>query len=85
MHNAHRGQLALPPVASAERIVSIDVTRGAALAGVLLVNLLTHFHTAFRQHPGVAPLVRPLRRDDKSSTWICKPYPVTRESPPPIL
>lgn len=36
---------AVAPVASAERVVPIDVIRGAALAGVLLVNLLTDFRT----------------------------------------
>jgi uncharacterized protein len=33
------------PVPSAERVVPIDVIRGVALAGVLLVNLVTDFRT----------------------------------------
>lgn len=32
------------PIASVERVVSIDVMRGVALVGVLLVNLISGFH-----------------------------------------
>src|ERR1051326_2403905 len=40
-------RVAAAPASSAERVVPIDVIRGAALAGVLLVNLVTDFRTPF--------------------------------------
>jgi uncharacterized protein len=51
------GSLKLPdtipgssPVAAAERVASIDALRGAALGGVLMVNLLTGFRAPLSSH-----------------------------------
>lgn len=38
------------PVANTERIVSLDILRGVALGGVLLVNLLTVFRAPLSAH-----------------------------------
>jgi uncharacterized protein len=40
----------MKPVAPAERVVSIDILRGAALGGVLLVNLLGGFRVSLSAH-----------------------------------
>ena len=38
------------PVANTERIVSLDILRGVALGGVLLVNLITVFRAPLSAH-----------------------------------
>src|SRR5262245_22578375 len=38
------------PVASSERYVALDIVRGAALYGVLIVNLLTVFRISLFSH-----------------------------------
>ena len=40
----------MEPVAAQERVVSIDTVRGAALAGVLLINLLSCFRAPLSAH-----------------------------------
>ena len=40
----------MKPVPAAERVIAMDVLRGAALAGVLLVNLLTVFRVPISGH-----------------------------------
>jgi len=55
------------PVQPGERAQVIDVLRGIAIFGILLVNMMLFAHPVYQEVIEVAPLTNPL---DRAATWL---------------